>query len=693
MKKDVNRFILFISMAFSFLVIFLIFEYFMFTEVQIDLKIPLENYYDQISLFIDGREIPIDPNRKRSFLRLRKGNHNLKIVVNDIVLLDENIKVEGENPRISLSLPEPPRVQDVRCEYSADDGMIKINWRVNSKVDFFEIFKDNLKIARVKMNEFRDRYGDPLEVHEYTIIPFYAGGKLRGVGGKLKAGPFVELADLKLRIVTPYDVSKDDLVVSLDGKNLKLSDTFLAVAEKIPVGPHRVRVKVKGNVVLEKEVRTTSGSNEEILELPDLPVLDSATAIVCNGKMKISWLDPSNDIYRIDHYDVVYSFDSSSVSLSTTKTNVELPTLLSSGVHYAIGPVFVGDLKGVPYEFFKPPKPSICFDLIPRTATENTIFIRLETCDNRKDVIFLFSVDGMEYEQVDGTSLNLKLEDGVHILKLKAIDGFYQEDEGSLTILVDTRPPEPPSSLTVFVDGNLMDVSWSEPESTDVKECKIRTSRMMRMISMDDATARFDVSNVSGTVTIFVRCEDRVGNSSESSITVDLPKVPSLIESTVTFSGDGNDVNVRMVFQDYSGGLVVYLDSMEILHTTGTDVSFRLENLEYDKTYDLTARLENVFGSSTVEKLISFKTKLPPPKILSWDYKNGKLHLKFDAVGSKFQCEIVGGSYSTSVLSDSTDVIIPIKEPGTYLLKIKAMTEDNESSESVEMIEIPEGGS
>ncbi|HDM69799.1 MAG TPA: hypothetical protein ENG58_00145, partial [Thermotogales bacterium] len=219
MKKDVNRFILFISMAFSFLVIFLIFEYFMFTEVQIDLKIPLENYYDQISLFIDGREIPIDPNRKRFFLRLRKGNHNLKIVVNDIVLLDENIKVEGESPRISLSLPEPPRVQDVRCEYSADDGMIKINWRVNSKVDFFEIFKDNLKIARVKMNEFRDRYGDPLEVHEYTIIPFYAGGKLRGVEGKLKAGPFVELVDLKLRIVTPYDVSKDDLVVSLDGKN------------------------------------------------------------------------------------------------------------------------------------------------------------------------------------------------------------------------------------------------------------------------------------------------------------------------------------------------------------------------------------------------------------------------------------------------------------------------------------------
>lgn len=189
-----------------------------------------------------------------------------------------------------------------------------------------------------------------------------------------------------------------------------------------------------------------------------------------------------------------------------------------------------------------------------------------------------YSVDGSDWVDAGlSTQVQLSLPEGLHVLRVRAIDLVGLSTEASVRFYVDLTPPE---------------VSITEPEegavisSTDVRVAWMASDEHLSGVFLSlDGEEPYPVTGNSawlhdlrpGNHTVTVIAEDEAGHSSEASVHFAVD--PSLPWVRITSPENGTivptmEVNVRWEANfAYLDHFVVYLDGEEVATTTGDNVT------------------------------------------------------------------------------------------------------------------------
>jgi len=668
------------------IVTLLLFRYFTYVEATLYINAPSVFKQEDIKVNVLNKDYNIE-DWKVFIPRIKKGIHNITVFFKDKKIYEKEFSFSKKSAELKIDLPKAPEISELIYSYDKKNGILTIKWKVSGdiKPEKFEIFKDGNKIANTDKATFSEHLG-PFEAHLYEIKPVFFNN-VYGISYKADIGPFSEPAHLNGRVVVPYDINADRIKVKFDGYEVNLDPDYKFDVKNVIPDSYEFQILIDNYKVLTQVSTVTSGENELLFELPELPTIEYATAVVENGKFKILWNKPENEYYKPISYVVE---DSKGNIYSVKENSIEL-NWETSPATYSIMPVFFEEIKGEPYIVYKPEAPRFKVN-VPQKYNKKLLELNVFT---EEAVILLVKVDEGEWRKLEGNKLELQLDDGEHKICIKAIDNLNQTFESSYTVFVDSTPPLPPMDLNVKYEEGKLEVSWLPSISDDVKQHLVKLNIDAPVTYEGTNLIVYDLEKlekIPDKLQVSVIVEDYFDNLSQKSLEIEVPKVPKMVKKKIEFLNKGNDAAINLEFKDFGGKMYLYLNGKEFYATDSNKISLSLKKLEFNKEYTISAQLENDYGKSIYIDLLKFKTPLPKPEIVSVRQTGvNEVVIDVKAEGNYLEYYVNSPDFSLTLQSRDREKLITLPQPGEYIFSVKAFTYDNQSLESdiVEFFVLP----
>ena len=155
----------------------------------------------------------------------------------------------------------------------------------------------------------------------------------------------------------------------------------------------------------------------------------------------------------------------------------------------------------------------------------SSVTIKWSGKDNFGIAYYEIKVDNNAWKKVgNSTSYQLNLQNGQHIIKVKAVDKAGNYNETSITIIVDTQPPSveiisPTGNYTTT--NNYVFVTWNGNDNLGIAYYEVKIDNGTWLNVNNQTNYNFTGLSV-GSHTVYIKAVDKAGNSNTTTLTFEV---------------------------------------------------------------------------------------------------------------------------------------------------------------------------
>ncbi len=311
--------------------------------------------------------------------------------------------------------------------------------------------------------------------------------------------------------------------------------SYLLNTFDLPNGPHVIRARsYDGSRYSQYDIVTIVVNNTPDEEPPSVQIVEPTEgAFVNSSTVTVRWTGSDN--VGIEYYEI--SVDSLPFSNVGQANEYTIEDLGEGGHTVRIRAHDYAGNTAVAWVNFTvdtlPPELEILSPHEDQLVPGPDVTVRWEVSDENGVSEIWLSLDGTSWIRVSGDSYTLgDLEDGEHVVTLRACDPAGNWVEDSVTFTVDSTPPEVrilnPSDGAVLGDVFIV-VDWEGGDSVALDHFELSVDGGQWIDVGLDTEARIQVSG-EGTHTVSVKAVDEVGHSSVDQVSFEVDLTPPSLE-------------------------------------------------------------------------------------------------------------------------------------------------------------------